>query len=135
MALTLKKTWAGECRLWREMATEEGVAMGPLAVVLDLVFLHLMAWPGQGEPRFIALGYLDNKQFLWLDSYAVSSRMEPQAPWMQQEGPEYWEQDRVKDKAQQFHVNLCTWLQYHRERMFTYDGANYITLRSWTRQF
>ena len=57
---------------------------------------------GLGEPRFIAVGYVDNTQFARLDSDAPNPKMEPRAPWMEQEGPEYWEEmTREAKKAQQ----------------------------------
>nr|CAD7705516.1 B [Macaca mulatta] [Macaca mulatta]CAD7705518.1 B [Macaca mulatta] [Macaca mulatta]CAD7712246.1 B [Macaca mulatta] [Macaca mulatta]CAD7712248.1 B [Macaca mulatta] [Macaca mulatta]CAE6799880.1 B [Macaca fascicularis] [Macaca fascicularis] len=45
--------------------------------------------PGHWEPRFIAVGYVDDTQFLRFDSDAASPRMESRAPWLEQEGPEY----------------------------------------------
>ncbi|XP_045020620.1 BOLA class I histocompatibility antigen, alpha chain BL3-7 isoform X2 [Bubalus bubalis] len=48
--------------------------------------------PGLGEPRFFAVGYMDDTQFARFDSDAPNPRMEPRAPWMEQEGPEYWEE-------------------------------------------
>ncbi|KAG8520752.1 Patr class I histocompatibility antigen, A-126 alpha chain [Galemys pyrenaicus] len=52
-----------------------------------------MSRPGLGEPRFIAVGYVDDTQFVRFDSDAAGQRMEPRAPWMEQEGPEYWERE------------------------------------------
>ncbi|XP_046495621.1 patr class I histocompatibility antigen, A-126 alpha chain-like isoform X1 [Equus quagga] len=65
-------------------------------------FYTVMSRPGRGEPRFIAVGYVDDTQFVRFDSDAASPRMEPRAPWMEQEGPEYWEEQTqiAKDKAQ-----------------------------------
>ncbi|XP_017652721.1 H-2 class I histocompatibility antigen, Q10 alpha chain-like [Nannospalax galili] len=56
--------------------------------------------PGLGEPRYIAVGYVDDTQFVRFDSDAENPRMEPRAPWMEQEGPEYWERDTRNHKAQ-----------------------------------
>ncbi|XP_023581077.1 popy Class I histocompatibility antigen, A-1 alpha chain-like isoform X2 [Trichechus manatus latirostris] len=89
-------------------------------------------------------------------SYAANSRMEPRAPWMEQEGPEYWdEQTRIaKGNAQISRVSLRTALGYYNQsdnvshtyqRMYgcevgpdgrllrgysqyAYDGADYIAL-------
>nr|AGK36241.1 MHC class I antigen B [Ateles fusciceps] len=47
--------------------------------------------PGRGEPWYFAVGYVDDTQFLRFDSDAAIPRMEPQAPWAEQEGPEYWD--------------------------------------------
>nr|XP_045246058.1 class I histocompatibility antigen, Gogo-B*0103 alpha chain isoform X2 [Macaca fascicularis]XP_045246059.1 class I histocompatibility antigen, Gogo-B*0103 alpha chain isoform X2 [Macaca fascicularis] len=71
-------------------------------------FYTSMSRPGRGEPRFIAVGYVDDTQFVRFDSDAESPRMEPRAPWMEQEGPEYWEEEtrKVKETAQTFRVSL-----------------------------
>ncbi|XP_046957526.1 class I histocompatibility antigen, Gogo-B*0101 alpha chain-like isoform X2 [Lynx rufus] len=75
------------------------------------------AMSGRGDARFIALGYVDDTQFVRFDSDAPNPRMEPQAPWMQLVGPEYWdEQTRIaKDNAQIFRVNLQTALRYYNQ--------------------
>nr|CAD7705493.1 B [Macaca mulatta] [Macaca mulatta] len=71
-------------------------------------FYTSMSRPGRGEPRFIAVGYVDDTQFVRFDSDAESPRMEPRALWMEQEGPEYWEEEtrKVKETAQTFRVSL-----------------------------
>nr|AJZ74086.1 MHC class I antigen [Cercocebus atys] len=112
--------------------------------------------PGRGEPRSIVVGYVDDTQFVRFDSDAESPRMEPRAPWMEQEGPEYWEeQTRIaKDNAQTDRENLRIALCYYNQseagshtiqRMsgcdlgpdgrllrgyyqFAYDGRDYIAL-------
>ncbi|XP_062953298.1 class I histocompatibility antigen, Gogo-B*0101 alpha chain-like [Cynocephalus volans] len=112
--------------------------------------------PGRGEPRFILVGYVDDTQFVRFDSDAASPRMEPRAPWMEQEGPEYWDENTriAKGSAQTFRVNLRTALGYYNQseagshtlqRMsgcdvgpdghllrgysqLSYDGADYIAL-------
>nr|APD25603.1 MHC IB antigen [Chlorocebus sabaeus]ARR31594.1 MHC class I antigen [Chlorocebus pygerythrus] len=73
--------------------------------------------PGRGEPRFISVGYVDDTQFVRFDSDAESPRMEPRAPWMEQEGPEYWEEEtrRLKDVAQTFRVSLRTLRGYYNQ--------------------
>nr|WPM93468.1 MHC class I antigen [Macaca fascicularis] len=73
--------------------------------------------PGRGEPRFIAVGYVDDTQFVRFDSDAASPRMEPRAPWIEQEGPEYWDRETHKAKAhaQVFRVNLRTALRYYNQ--------------------
>nr|XP_021521954.1 HLA class I histocompatibility antigen, A-3 alpha chain-like [Aotus nancymaae] len=55
--------------------------------------------PGRGEPRYIEVGYVDDMQFVGFDSDAASPRMEPRAPWMEQEGPEYWDWETQISKA------------------------------------
>ncbi|XP_070634249.1 BOLA class I histocompatibility antigen, alpha chain BL3-6-like isoform X1 [Bos indicus] len=65
-------------------------------------FCTCVSRPGLGEPRFFAVGYVDDTQFARFDSDAPNPRMEPRAPWMEQEGPEYWEaMTRDAKKAQQ----------------------------------
>ncbi|XP_037587991.1 patr class I histocompatibility antigen, B-1 alpha chain-like [Cebus imitator] len=73
--------------------------------------------PGRGEPRFIAVGYVDDTQFLRFDSDAAIPRMEPRAPWMEQEGPEYWDREtpRAKAAAQTDRVNLRTLLRCYNQ--------------------
>nr|ARR31593.1 MHC class I antigen [Chlorocebus pygerythrus] len=73
--------------------------------------------PGRGEPRFISVGYVDDTQFVRFDSDAESPRMEPRAPWMEQEGPEYWEEQtrRLKDVAQTFRVGLRNLRGYYNQ--------------------
>ncbi|XP_054983577.1 patr class I histocompatibility antigen, A-108 alpha chain-like [Sorex araneus] len=111
--------------------------------------------PG-GESRFVAVGYVDDTQFVRFDSDSASPRMEPRAPWVEQEGPEYWEQQtrNVKGNAQGFRVDLNTLRGYYNQSeadshtfqhmygcdvgsdgrllrgysQFSYDGADYIAL-------
>ncbi|XP_037375263.1 HLA class I histocompatibility antigen, B alpha chain-like isoform X2 [Talpa occidentalis] len=54
-------------------------------------FFTTMSWPGPGEPRMISVGSVDDTQFVRFDSDSPGQRMEPLAPWAEQEGPEYWE--------------------------------------------
>nr|VEN75499.1 MHC class I protein [Callithrix jacchus] len=119
--------------------------------------------PGRGESRYryIAVGYVDYTQFLRFDSDAQSPMMEPRAPWVEQERPEYWERE-VKESAQTDRVNLRILLRYYNQseigshklqgmngcdvgpdgrflrgyHQHAYDGKDYISLnedlRSWT---
>ncbi|XP_044921101.1 DLA class I histocompatibility antigen, A9/A9 alpha chain-like isoform X2 [Mustela putorius furo] len=112
--------------------------------------------PGRGEPRFISVGYVDDTQFVRFDSDSASRRMEPRAPWVEQEGPEYWDRQTriIKDTALTYRVNLNTLRGYYNQseagshtvqRMYgcdvgpdgrllrgyshlAYDGADYIAL-------
>ncbi|XP_053458920.1 HLA class I histocompatibility antigen, alpha chain G-like isoform X1 [Nycticebus coucang] len=112
--------------------------------------------PSRGEPRFIAVGYVDYTQFVRFDSDAENPRMEPRAPWVEREGPEYWEQEtrRAKGHAQAFRVNLRTLRSYYNQsedeshtlqwmhscdlgpdgrflrgyEQLAYDGADYLSL-------
>ncbi|KAM9665273.1 patr class I histocompatibility antigen, A-126 alpha chain-like [Trichechus inunguis] len=51
-------------------------------------FRTAVSRPGRGEPRFIAVGYVDDTQFVRFDSDAANPRLEPRAPWVEREGPE-----------------------------------------------
>ncbi|KAM5287369.1 BOLA class I histocompatibility antigen, alpha chain BL3-7-like isoform 1-T2 [Hipposideros larvatus] len=69
--------------------------------------------PGRREPRFIAVGYVDDTQFVRFDSDAASPRMEPRAawmegPWVEQVEPGYWEREtrNCKSTAQAFRTRL-----------------------------
>nr|CAH6418114.1 B [Macaca mulatta] [Macaca mulatta] len=77
-------------------------------------FSTALSRPGRGEPRFIAVGYVDDTQFVRFDSDAASPRMEPPAPWVEQERPEYWDRSTLNTKAQAQtdRVNLQTLLGY-----------------------
>nr|ACV04014.1 MHC class I antigen [Macaca nemestrina] len=87
-ALALTETWAGSHSL--------------------RYFTTALSRPGRGEPRFIAVGYVDDTQFVRFDSDAESPRMEPRARWIEQEGPEYWEEQtrNAKGNAQSFRLGL-----------------------------
>nr|BAC86217.1 unnamed protein product [Homo sapiens] len=78
-ALALTQTWAGSHSM--------------------RYFYTSVSRPGRGEPRFIAVGYVDDTQFVRFDSDAASQRMEPRAPWIEQEGPEYWDRNTRNVKA------------------------------------
>ncbi|XP_035146130.3 saoe class I histocompatibility antigen, A alpha chain [Callithrix jacchus] len=135
-ALALTETWAGSHSM--------------------RYFSTAMSRPGRGEPRYIEVGYVDDTQFVRFDSDAASPRMEPRAPWVEQEGPEYWDEEtrRAKTLAQTFRGNLRTALGYYNQtdagshtiqwmsgcdvgpdgrllrgyNQFAYDGKDYIAL-------
>ncbi|XP_032127866.1 patr class I histocompatibility antigen, A-126 alpha chain-like isoform X3 [Sapajus apella] len=71
-------------------------------------FSTAVSRPGRGEPRFIAVGYVDDTQFMRFDSDAAIPRMEPRAQWAEQAGPEYWDglTGIAKACAQACRVNL-----------------------------
>nr|ARR31507.1 MHC class I antigen [Chlorocebus pygerythrus] len=119
-------------------------------------FYTYMSRPGRGEPRFIAVGYVDDTQFVRFDSDAASPRMEPRAPWVEQEGPEYWDRETriMKGETQNTPVDLRNLRGYYNQseagshtiqRMYgcdlgpdgrllrgyeqsAYDGKDYIAL-------
>ena len=76
-----------------------------------------MSRPGLGEPRFISVGYVDDTQFVRFDSDAPDPRMEPRAPWMEKEGPEYRDRNtRIsKEKTLIYRVNLNNLRGYYNQ--------------------
>uniref|UniRef100_A0A0D9R6W4 Ig-like domain-containing protein n=1 Tax=Chlorocebus sabaeus TaxID=60711 RepID=A0A0D9R6W4_CHLSB len=155
------------------------VLSGVLALTQTRAGSHSMRYfytsvsrPGRGQPRFIAVGYVDDTQFVRFDSDAVgyvddtqfvrfdsdaaSQRMEPRAPWVEQEGPEYWDREtqNMKTATQTYRENLRTLLRYYNQseagshtvqkmygcdlgpdgrllrgyEQFAYDGRDYIAL-------
>ncbi|XP_072455421.1 BOLA class I histocompatibility antigen, alpha chain BL3-7-like [Notamacropus eugenii] len=59
--------------------------------------------PGLREPRFLAVGYVDDQQFVRFDSDGPSPREEPRAAWMErmeQEEPGYWERETRNMRAE-----------------------------------
>ncbi|XP_028642344.1 H-2 class I histocompatibility antigen, D-B alpha chain-like isoform X2 [Grammomys surdaster] len=112
--------------------------------------------PGLGKPWFIIVGYVDDTQFMRFDSDAENPRDEPRAPWIEQEGPEYWERETQKSKGheQTFRVSLRNNLGYYNQSeggshtfqwmsgcdmgsdgsllrgymQYAYDGHDYISL-------
>nr|SCW24616.1 MHC class I protein [Papio anubis]SHN95764.1 MHC class I antigen [Papio anubis]SOT92979.1 MHC class I protein [Papio anubis] len=86
-ALALTETWAGSHSM--------------------KYFYTAVSRPGRGEPRFISVGYVDDTQFVRFDSDAESPRKEPRAPWAEQEGPEYWEEQTRRAKANAQADRMC----------------------------
>ena len=80
-------------------------------------FLTAVSRPGLGEPRFIIVGYVDDTQFVRFDSNTPNPRMEPLARWVEQEGPEYWDEETqgAKDAAEAFRANLNAALGYYNQ--------------------
>ncbi|XP_038197786.1 H-2 class I histocompatibility antigen, L-D alpha chain-like isoform X4 [Arvicola amphibius] len=121
-----------------------------------LYFSTIVSRPGLGEPRYISVGYVDDTQFVRFDSDAETPREEPRAPWVEQEGPEYWERQTqiAKNSEQIYRVSLRILLGYYNQseggshtiqrlygcdvgsdgRLFrgyhqaAYDGRDYIAL-------
>ncbi|XP_032958489.1 class I histocompatibility antigen, Gogo-B*0101 alpha chain-like [Rhinolophus ferrumequinum] len=76
--------------------------------------------PGHGEPRFVAVGYVDDTQFVRFDSDTESPRVEPLAPWMEgpwveQVMPAYWDRQTLHAKLSQqiLRESLQTPLRYY----------------------
>ncbi|KAL4662790.1 hypothetical protein H8957_014340 [Semnopithecus entellus] len=80
-------------------------------------FSTAVSRPGRREPWYLEVGYVDDTQFVQFDSDAESPRLEPRAPWVEQEGPEYWEeQTRIaKANAETNRGNLRTLLRYYNQ--------------------
>ncbi|XP_019489701.1 PREDICTED: patr class I histocompatibility antigen, A-126 alpha chain-like [Hipposideros armiger] len=55
--------------------------------------------PGRGEPRFVAVSYVDDMQFMRFDSDAASPRAEPRAAWVEHVEPRFWERKTADLKA------------------------------------
>ncbi|XP_040588387.1 H-2 class I histocompatibility antigen, Q10 alpha chain-like isoform X1 [Mesocricetus auratus] len=119
-------------------------------------FLTIVSRPGLGEPRFMEVGYVDDTEFVRFDSDSENPMVEPRAPWMEREGPKYWDGEtrKAKDSEQIYRVNLRILLGYYNQsqggshtiqRMsgchmgpdgrllrgylqYAYDGKDYLTL-------
>nr|CRL08866.1 MHC class I protein [Macaca fascicularis] len=139
------------------------VLSGALALTQTRAGSHSMRYfhtavsrPGRGEPRFFTVGYVDDTQFVRFDSDAASPRKEPRAPWVEQEGPEYWEEETRISKAntQTYRVSLRNLRGYYNQSeagshtyqkmygcdlgpdgrllrgysQYAYDGRDYIAL-------
>nr|ACF42117.1 MHC class I antigen [Macaca mulatta]SOF04253.1 MHC class I protein [Macaca mulatta]VVF18910.1 A1 [Macaca mulatta] len=139
------------------------VLSGVLALTQTRAGSHSMRYfhtavsrPGRGEPRFFTVGYVDDTQFVRFDSDAASPRKEPRAPWVEQEGPEYWDRETRISKAntQTYRESLQILRGYYNQseagshtyqrmygcdlgpdgrllrgyEQFAYDGRDYIAL-------
>ncbi|XP_057650373.1 H-2 class I histocompatibility antigen, D-37 alpha chain-like isoform X2 [Chionomys nivalis] len=80
-------------------------------------FFTAVSRPGLGEPRFIAVGYVDDTEFVRYDSDAETPRLEPRALWVEQEGPEYWETEtwKARNTGKHFKLNLQTLRGYYNQ--------------------
>uniref|UniRef100_B6D1Y8 B protein n=4 Tax=Macaca TaxID=9539 RepID=B6D1Y8_MACMU len=135
-ALALTETWAGSHSM--------------------RYFTTVMSRPDRREAWYLEVGYVDDTQFVRFDSDVESPRMEPRAPWVEQEGPEYWEEQTRNSKAnaQTHRVDLRTALRYYNQseggshtlqtmygcdlgpdgrllrgyHQYAYDGKDYIAL-------
>nr|SOF03934.1 MHC class I protein [Macaca fascicularis] len=136
-ALALTQTWAGSHSM--------------------RYFYTAVSRPGRGEPRFMSVGYVDDTQFVRFDSDAESPREEPRAPWVEQEGPEYWDRNTriCKAETQNYREGLRNLRGYYNQseggshtfqrmvgcdlgpdgrllrgyEQYAYDGRDYIALK------
>ncbi|XP_059557364.1 patr class I histocompatibility antigen, A-126 alpha chain-like isoform X4 [Myotis daubentonii] len=106
-ALALTQTWAGPHSLRH--------------------FLTAESRPGHRKPRFVVVAYVDDTQFVRFDSDSASPRMEPRAPWMEQEEPGYWELNtrNAEVAAQSFRLNLDILRGYYNQSR---DGSHTFQL-------
>ncbi|KAM8779741.1 HLA class I histocompatibility antigen, B alpha chain-like isoform 11-T11 [Rhynchonycteris naso] len=91
-------------------------------------FYTSVSRPGRGEPRFFAVGYVDDTEFTRFDSDAENPKEEPRAPWMeqpwvQQERPQYWDRNTqiYKGTAQTYRVSLNNLRGYYNQ---SEDGSH-----------
>ncbi|XP_007954729.2 putative HLA class I histocompatibility antigen, alpha chain H [Orycteropus afer afer] len=119
-------------------------------------FLTAVSRPGQGEPRFIAVGYVDDRQIRRYDSDGQKPEAGPLASWMELMELDFWDEitQIAKAREQDYRVYLRNLLSYYNQSdsgshtyqgMYgcdfwpdghilcgyyqeAYDGANYITL-------
>ncbi|XP_012590183.1 PREDICTED: HLA class I histocompatibility antigen, A-11 alpha chain-like isoform X2 [Condylura cristata] len=123
----------------------------------SLRYLHTaMSRPGLGEPRFIAVGYVDDSQFVGFDSAAEGRKLELRAPWAEQEGLGYWNKEiqRFERSSRTARVLLLSLLDHYNHNQagsytlqemygcelgpdgrllrgydqFAYEGTDYIAL-------
>nr|XP_058141412.1 class I histocompatibility antigen, Gogo-B*0102 alpha chain-like isoform X2 [Dasypus novemcinctus] len=66
----------------------------------SLRYFHTaLSRPERGDSHYIVVGYVDDTQIVRFDSDAASPRLEPRAPWVEKERPEYWERETPQCKA------------------------------------
>ncbi|XP_037375184.2 patr class I histocompatibility antigen, A-2 alpha chain-like [Talpa occidentalis] len=120
------------------------------------LFYTAMSRPGLGEPRFIAVGYVDDTQFGRFDSDSPGQSVEPRAPWAEQVGQADRDAETRSQKENahwfQAHLNDLRGLYNQSEdgshtlqrmsgcelgtsgrllrgyQQFAYDGADYLAL-------
>ena len=71
-------------------------------------FHILVSRPNLGRDLYQSVGYLDDTQFVRYNSDTANPRVEPRAPWMEQEGPEYWDRQTqiAREHSQDSRSNL-----------------------------
>ncbi|XP_054983061.1 HLA class I histocompatibility antigen, alpha chain E-like [Sorex araneus] len=135
---------------------------GPLALASASAGAHSLRYvytavsrPGGGQARYLVAGYVDGEEFVRFDSER-GARMEARAPWMQREGPEYWETQTgiARSNAQIYTERMDLLRGYYNQsaagshtlqsmfgcevdpdgrflrgyRSYGYDGSDYLTL-------
>ncbi|XP_060259277.1 BOLA class I histocompatibility antigen, alpha chain BL3-7-like isoform X7 [Ovis aries] len=112
-SLALTETWAGHIHLGhgdpRPKERRPGWQPLPVPGVHSLRYFHiLVSRPGLGRDLYQSVGYLDDTQFVRYNSETANPRVEPRAPWMEQEGPEYWDRQTniAREHSQASRANL-----------------------------
>nr|XP_027780685.1 popy Class I histocompatibility antigen, A-1 alpha chain-like isoform X2 [Marmota flaviventris] len=144
-ALALTETWAGECEN-RKKKKRPLRRRGSHSLKF---LITAMSRPLRGEPHIIEMGYVDDTPFLQFEFDAGIRKMEPQTPWMELEGREYWHRETqyARGLQQIYRDGLKILLSYYNQSdnywrllrrfwQYAYDGTDYIALnedlRSWT---
>ncbi|XP_054554102.1 patr class I histocompatibility antigen, A-108 alpha chain-like [Talpa occidentalis] len=85
---------------------------GPLALMETRAGSHslrcfytTMSWLGPGEPRYIAVCYVDDTQFGGFDSDSPGQSVEPRAPWAGQVGQEDLDEETQNQR------NIAQWFE------------------------
>nr|XP_058141107.1 patr class I histocompatibility antigen, A-126 alpha chain-like [Dasypus novemcinctus] len=119
-------------------------------------FSTIVSRPERGDTHYLAVGYVDDTQGARFDSDAESPSLEPRAPWVEQEGLEYWGEQtwRAKEDWQTSQEYLGNLRGYYNQseagshtyqslfgcdvgpdgrllrgyRQHAYDGADYLAL-------
>ncbi|ETE55900.1 HLA class I histocompatibility antigen, A-26 alpha chain, partial [Ophiophagus hannah] len=75
-------------------------------------FYTSISEPSQGQPQFVAVGYMDGQVFIHYDSH--SQRLKPRVSWIEKyvwkEDPQYWEREtrNLRHSEKSFRRNLET---------------------------
>ncbi|XP_062041547.1 class I histocompatibility antigen, Gogo-C*0202 alpha chain-like isoform X2 [Lepus europaeus] len=113
----------------------------------SLRFLYTaVSRPGLREPRFLAVGYVDDTQLGRFDSDAENPRAEPRAAWMREVEPGYWDRNTQILKGEMLHyLNVLSNLRSHSNQSAADPPKTYVvhhpitdreaTLRCWALGF
>uniref|UniRef100_A0A452J538 Ig-like domain-containing protein n=1 Tax=Gopherus agassizii TaxID=38772 RepID=A0A452J538_9SAUR len=78
-------------------------------------FYTAVSEPGPGLPQFTVVGYLDDQLFFHFDSEGKGAQ--PRAPWIQAEGPEYWDRQTwiAKGWQEPFNSNVRIAMEHYNQ--------------------
>ncbi|XP_071469704.1 popy Class I histocompatibility antigen, A-1 alpha chain-like isoform X6 [Marmota flaviventris] len=153
-ALALTETWAGECENRKKRKKKRPLRRRGSHSLKFLI--TAMSRPLRGEPHIIEMGYVDDTPFLQFEFDAGIRKMEPQTPWMELEGREYWHRETqyARGLQQIYRDGLKILLSYYNQSdnlshtfqrvygcdvgpdwrllsgfwQYAYDGTDYIAL-------